>query len=415
LTLDARRRAWASCGGNADERTAACEDDVIELSEKLAAWMEEGIPVGRAVVVRAFGSSPRPEGSTMLATADGRIAGSISGGCVDGAAVEEIQMARAHGRSRVIRYGISDEAARGIGLACGGTIDVLIEPRVSGAVEQAARLAAGLETDDTAPSGDDAGSADGPGRGSAVVTPLPADAPGPEIGPHRPGSGELPGTSLVVRQDGGLDGSTGEVAADVEMVAQARGWLDRGLSRTVEIAGRQYFVEVFPARPRLLIVGAGQVAVPLVELARTLGYETIVADGRAAFATRERFPTADRVLVGWPDEVAAEIGLGPADSVAVLSHDPKFDEPAIAIALARGCRYVGAIGSRKTQADRRERLVAEGLPAEEVERLRGPIGLDLGGRSPAETALAIIAEIVAMRRGGTGLSLRDKAGGQAAG
>ncbi len=137
-------------------------------------------------------------------------------------------------------------------------------------------------------------------------------------------------------------------------------------------------------------------------LARELGYETVVIDGRAAFATPERFPDVDRLVVGWPDEVADEIGLGPADAVAVLTHDVKFDEPAIVEALRRGCRYVGAVGSRKTQADRRERLLAAGVRADELARLRGPIGLDLGGRAPAETALAIMAEIVADRHGGSG-------------
>jgi xanthine dehydrogenase accessory factor len=381
---------------------------MIELVETLSAWRTDGVAFGRAVVVRVFGSSPRPAGSTLLAAVDGRIAGSISGGCVDGAAVDEIRRASADGRSRVIRYGISDEQARGIGLACGGTIDVLIQPLVSDVVEQAARTAAG-----SADAGD--GPAAAPAVGSVVVTPLPADAPGAALGPVPAGDGEPPAVPLLIRQDGRIEGTLGRAELDAELVADAGGWLDRGLSRIVEHEDRQFFVEVFPARPRLLIVGAGQIAIPLVDLARTLGYETIVADGREAFATRERFPTADRVIVGWPDEVAADIGLGPSDSVAVLSHDPKFDEPAIAIALARGCRYVGAIGSRRTQAERHDRLLAEGVRPEDVARLRGPIGLDLGGSAPAETALAILAEIVALRRGGTGLSMRDKARAKAAG
>ena len=148
---------------------------------------------------------------------------------------------------------------------------------------------------------------------------------------------------------------------------------------------------------------------PLVRMARELGYETVVIDGRATFATRERFPDADRVVVGWPDEVADEIGLGPADAVAVLTHDVKFDEPAIVAALERGCRYVGAVGSRKTQADRHARLLAAGVAPEALARLRGPIGLDLGGRAPAETALAIMAEIVAARHGATGGPMRAQA------
>jgi xanthine dehydrogenase accessory factor len=134
-----------------------------------------------------------------------------------------------------------------------------------------------------------------------------------------------------------------------------------------------------------------------------------VIDGREKFATRERFPDADQLLVGWPDELADTIGLGPADAVAVLTHDVKFDEPAIVAALARGCRYVGAVGSRKTQSDRRERLRAAGVSEAELARLRGPIGLDLGGREPAETALAIMAEVVAARFGASGSPMRDRA------
>lgn len=147
----------------------------------------------------------------------------------------------------------------------------------------------------------------------------------------------------------------------------------------------------------------------LVRFARELGYETVVVDGRPAFATRERFPDVDRLEIGWPDEVADAIGLGPADAVAVLSHDVKFDEPAIVEALRRGCRYVGAVGSRRTQGDRRDRLRAAGVSEEALGRLRGPIGLDLGGRAPAETALAIMAEIVADRYGASGRPMVERA------
>ena len=177
----------------------------------------------------------------------------------------------------------------------------------------------------------------------------------------------------------------------------------------MEVGGRSWFIEAFPRQPRLVVVGAVQVAIPLAALARTMGYATVVVDGRPAFASAERFPEVDRLIVGWPDEVADEIGLGPDDAVAVLSHDVKFDEPAIVTALQRGCRYVGAVGSRKTQADRRERLRAAGLSEAELARLRGPIGLDLGGREPAEMALAIMAEVVAARYGASGAPLREKA------
>jgi xanthine dehydrogenase accessory factor len=167
-------------------------------------------------------------------------------------------------------------------------------------------------------------------------------------------------------------------------------------------------VEAFPVRPRLVVVGAAEVARSLVRYARELGYETVVVDGRPSFATPARFPEADAIVVAWPDEAFEELGVGPNDTVAILSHDPKFDEPAIVEATRRGCRYVGAVGSRKTQADRRIRLAEAGLSAEQIGGLHGPIGLDLGGKDPAETALAIMAEIVAARRGGSGLPMRER-------
>jgi xanthine dehydrogenase accessory factor len=362
-----------------------------ELLETLAAWQADGVEVGRAVVVRTFGSAPRPEGAILLAAADGRIAGSVSGGCVEGAAFEEIERARRDGVSRVIRYGISDEQAWDVGLACGGTIDVLVEPSIRPEVVAAAQRGATV---------------DGAG-GRAIVVPLPADAPGPAFGPHEPGAGEPPPASLLVGDDGVLVGSLGNAALDADLVRVGLECLAGGTCRTVELGGRSLFIEAYPVRPRLVIVGAVQVAIPLAALARELGFETIVADGRAAFATSERFPDVDRLVVGWPDEVADAIGLGPADAVAVLTHDVKFDEPAIVEALHRGCRYVGAVGSRRTQADRRVRLLAAGVSEAELARLRGPIGLDLGGRAPAETALAILAEIVAARHDGSGRPMRE--------
>ena len=212
------------------------------------------------------------------------------------------------------------------------------------------------------------------------------------------GDGAPPERRLVVADDGTLTGSLGSRRAGRRARRRrpprpcARA--SRGRSR---LGGRSLFIEAFPVRPRLVIVGAVEVARSLVRLARELGYETVVVDGRAAFATPERFPDVDRLVVGWPDEVADEIGLGPNDAVAVLTHDVKFDEPAIVEALRRGCRYVGAVGSQKTQA-RPAGAAARGRRDDgDLARLRGPVGLDLGGREPAETALAIIAEIVAER------------------
>jgi xanthine dehydrogenase accessory factor len=359
---------------------------VRELIDTVDAWQTEGVEFGRAVVVRTFGSAPRPAGAVLLAAADGRLAGSVSGGCVEGAAFEQISSARSDDQARVIRYGISDEQAWDVGLACGGTIDVLVEPRLRPEILGAARTA-----------------------GMCVAIPLPADAPPAEFGPVTPGEGEPPAAVILVAEDGTLTGSLGSATADASLRAAAIEALDRGESRTVEIEGRQVFLEAYPVRPRLVVVGAVEVARFLVRFARELGYETIVVDGRASFATPARFPDVDRLIVGWPDEVADEIGLGPRDAVAVLTHDVKFDEPAIVEALRRGCRYVGAVGSRKTQGDRRARLREAGVSDAELDQLRGPVGLDLGGRAPAETALAIIAEVVAERRGGSGRPLRERA------
>ncbi len=362
-----------------------------ELLDTLAGWQAEGIGVGRAVVVRTFGSAPRPEGAVLLRADDGRIAGSVSGGCVEGAAAEEIERARRTGNARVVRYGISDEEAWDVGLACGGTIDVLIQPDVPSEAQTAATRS--LERD---------------GQGYVVATPLPPDSPPASFGQHRPGDGAPPSTPIVLPDGGTPSRSLGDPARDAALAEHAADVLLRGTSRTVELGETSLFLEAFPVRPRLVIVGAVEVARSLVRLARELGYETVVVDGRTAFITPDRFPTADRLVVGWPDEVADEIALGPNDSVAVLSHDVKFDEPAIVEALRRGCRYVGAVGSRKTQADRRERLIAAGVGEQDLARLRGPVGLDLGGRAPAETALAIMAEIVASRYGGSGAPMRTR-------
>ncbi len=362
-----------------------------ELLETLQGWQSDGVGIGRAVVVRTFGSAPRPEGAVLLYAEDGRIAGSVSGGCVEGAAAEEIEGARRTGLARVIRYGISDEQAWDVGLACGGTIDVLVEPTLPALAVDAAWA-----------------SQSSGGLGSAVITLLPPDSPPGEFVPHEPGRGGVPGPKLIVTQDGQLSGSLGDAQLDGALVTVATEWLRRGLSRTVELGGRALFIEVFPVRPRLVVVGGVEVARSLVRLAAELGFETVVVDGRPAFATPERFPDVDRLIVGWPDDVAEEIGLGPNDAVAVLSHDVKFDEPAIVEALRRGCRYVGAVGSRKTQADRRGRLLEAGVSQEDLARLHGPVGLDLGGRAPAETALSILAEVVAERYGGSGAPLMEK-------
>ncbi len=343
--------------------------DVLPDYQRLRA---AGAPVGRAVVTSVWGSAPRPEGACLLATAAGGIAGSVSGGCVEGATVTEIQEAIGRRSPKLVTFGVSDETAWSVGLACGGTIKVWVEGEVPERVLAAARAEAGsvvaTVTDD---GGRDAGS----------------------------------GGSVTVAETGTVDADPGLEWLGDAVRAEALAALRKEQSGTVAVTAPDggactVFLEVFPRRPVLFIIGAVHIAIALVPLARTLGYHTVVADGRAAFLTRERFPDADQLVAAWPEEAFRQVGITPATYVCLLSHDPKFDEPALRVALRSPAPYVGAIGSKKTQARRRERLAAEGYSAEEVSRLYGPIGLDLGGRAPAETALAILAQVTAVRYGG---------------
>lgn len=315
-------------------------------------------PVGRAVVTSIWGSAPQAEGAVMLGTADGAMAGSVSGGCVEAAVLGEIQAAMAAGAPRLVQYGVSHERAWEVGLSCGGTLEVLVQPAVPKAVIEAARL----------------------GEAAVIVTPLG----GPSMGVSR-----------------ALDASPARQSEEVRQAASVA--LRTGQSRTVRtsVGGAEVgmLLEAVPRPPRLVVFGGVHIAAALVPLARTLGYYTIVADGRAGFLTRERFPDADELILAWPEEALARAGLDARTAVVVLTHDPKFDDPALHAALRSEAGYIGALGSRKTQASRRARLKAAGFDDAALARLHGPIGLDLGGRSPAETALAILAEITAHRYG----------------
>jgi len=365
-----------------------------ELLPTYDAWRAEGVEVGRAVVVRTFGSSPRREGAVLLVAEDGRMIGSVSGGCVEAAAAAEVLRARETGRSRVIRYGISDEQAWDVGLACGGTIEVLVEPSLPDAVLRAAR--ASLDPDVQG--------------GAVAILPLPREAAA-DSGAPQPASPALALPTFLASADlqrvPGADASRAE-PLDPTFRSAALAALESGRSQIVDIADHSVFVEAFPSRSRLIVVGATEVARHLVAFARGLGYATIVIDPRAAFAAPERFPDVDSLIDDWPEAAFAAVDVGPLDAVAVLSHDPKLDEPALVEAFRRGARYVGAIGSAKTQAERRGRLVAAGVRPADVDRLKAPIGLDLGGREPSETALAVIAEVVAARRGGSAVPMRDR-------
>ena len=315
-----------------------------------------GTAVGRAVVTSVWGSAPRPEGSSMLATRDGTIAGSVSGGCVESATAAEIVDAMDRGSPKLVTFGVSHDKAWEVGLACGGTIKVLVEPTVRSDVLAAAR-----------------------GEGGEVVAVV---LEGAEVG-----------RSARITADGRVEG------APIQSFP-----MDRLRDAALEALGRErsgtvgsVFFEVFPRQPRLVIFGGVHIATALVPMAKRVGYRTIVADGRPGWLTRERFPEADELIPAWPEEAFGRIGLDSSCYVCILSHDPKFDEPALRLALRSPAAYIGAIGSTKTQEARRDRLRKEGFTPEEVARVHGPIGLDLGGRQPAETALAILAEMTQVR------------------
>ena len=300
-----------------------------ELLDTLAAWQAEGRrrPGRRRAHLR---SAPRPEGAVLLVRRDGRIAGSVSGGCVEGAAAEEVERARATGHARVIRYGISDEQAWDVGLACGGTIDVLVEPAVPAAVGRGGRGVA-------AP----AGMARRSSRRSPPTRRRPTSvriAPGDGAPPARTGRARRRDARRVARRPDARCGAASRRRPRRSSAGSRGPWSSA--------AGR-CFIEVFPVRPRLVVVGRSRSPARSCASPASSGYETVVIDGRASFATPERFPDVDRLIVGWPDEVADEIGLGPNDAVAVLTHDVKFDEPAIVDALRAGA----ATSARSVEQD----------------------------------------------------------------
>lgn len=337
--------------------------DLIESFRRLSATG----PVGRAVVTSVWGSAPRQPGGCLLATPGGAMAGSVSGGCVEAATVAAIQEAITRGQPATLTFAVTHEQAWEVGLACGGTIHLLIEPRVR------PELLAAAESE----------------AGAVLVSPLE----GPALG-----------SALLVHEDGSampLDGFPPEAveAATARAVSALAGLTS--VVEAVAVGGEscRMFVEVLPRRPVLFIIGAVHVAEELVHLARPLGFRVVVADGREAFLTRERFPTADELLLAWPEEAFHRVTVTPATCICILSHDPKFDEPALELALRSPAGYIGAIGSKATQRERREKLGTAGFDAATIARLHGPIGLDLGGRAPGEIALAILAEIVATRYG----------------
>ncbi len=369
-----------------------------EVLPQLMDWWRAGEPVAMATVVDTWRSAPRPAGASMLIGPDGTVVGSVSGGCVEGAVYEVGQQVLADGQSALQRYGVSDDDAYAVGLTCGGVLDVFVE-RVSS--ELFAELGA-VEEDVAA------------GRPVAVATIIDH----PDVA--------WIGRRLVVRPQGAgqvVSGSLGSSRADDAVMDDARGLLATGRTGTLEYgpdgerrgAGMRVFVASFAPKPRMLVFGAIDFAAAVATVGAFLGYHVTVCDARPIFATKARFAAADDVVVQWPHRyLAAEIDAGRVDDrtvICVLTHDPKFDVPVLELAL-RGPRvaYIGAMGSRRTHEDRLARLRETGLSSQQVARLSSPIGLDLGARTPEETAVSIAAEIIAARWGGRGERLTESRG-----
>ena len=364
-------------------------------------WWRAGDAVGVGTVVATFRSAPRAPGAAMLVGPDGEAVGSVSGGCVEGAVYELGQEVLGSGVPVLQRYGVSDDDAFAVGLTCGGILDVFVET-----VSQQTFPELGAVSDDIEA-----------GRPVAVATVI--DHPDPA----------WVGRRLVVRPEGSEDtgrlasGSLGSPRADGAVTDDARGLLAAGRTETLTYGpdgerrgeGLRVFVAAYAPRPRMLVFGAIDFAAAVAHVGSFLGYRVTVCDARPVFATASRFPAADEVVVEWPHRyLAAEVEAGridPRTVLCVLTHDPKFDVPLLEVALRMPqVAYVGAMGSRRTHEDRVERLREAGLTDAELDRLSSPIGLDLGARTPEETAVSIAAEIVALQWGGQGRRLQNTSG-----
>lgn len=344
-----------------------------DVLPELERWQSENKPTAIATVIAVVGSAPRGIGATLALTADGDIAGSVSGGCVEPAVIEAGLKSLRTGQPKLLSYGITEEQnVEQIGLSCGGEIQVFVE-----------RLA-NLEPLEQAFNAQ-----------QPIVRAVVIDAPAE--------SSVKPGATLLVPEQGELLGSFGDAALDAVVATKARDLLRDGESAltTVDVEGKpvQVFFAVYAPEPALVIIGAGHITIPLTRLAKTLNYRVTVVDPREAFATRERLPDADELLLEWPDDALAHLPVSSATAVAVLTHDDKFDVPALKAALNSSAGYVGAIGSRGTRDRRDRRLREAGVTDEQIARIHGPIGLDIGARTPEEIALAILAQMVATRRG----------------
>ncbi|MFB1299207.1 XdhC family protein [Mycobacterium sp. pW049] len=366
-----------------------------EVLDDLTRRWEAGESVGIGTVVATFRSAPRPPGASMLVGPDGTAVGSVSGGCVEGAVYDTARDVVASGEPVLERYGVSDDDAFAVGLTCGGILDVFVEKVNRDCFPELGELAALVRADTPV--------------ALATVIAHPERA--------------RVGRRLILPTGAAAIGSLGSRHVDDAVAADAAGLLAAGRNATLTYGpdgerrgeGMQIFVWSFAPKPRLLVFGAIDFAAAVARVGSFLGYRVTVCDARPVFATRARFPEADEVVVDWPHRyLATEHRVGridPRTVITVLTHDPKFDVPLLDVALRLpDVEYVGAMGSRRTHDDRLVRLREAGLGDDELARLSSPIGLDLGARTPEETAISIAAQIIAARWGGTGHPLTDTRG-----
>ncbi|MEV0891526.1 XdhC/CoxI family protein [Promicromonospora sp. NPDC050262] len=389
-----------------------------DLLPQLLGWWRADERAAVATVVRTFRSAPREPGAAMAVGPGGEVIGSVSGGCVEGAVYDLGLEVAETGRPAAARYGVSDDDAFDVGLTCGGTIEVFVAP-LSRAAWPGFGSFAGQVLGASSPDGGAAPS------GVCLATVVGADDGGAGAGDRRGDGGAL-GRHLVVPGAGadGPEGTLGDAGLDAAVTSDAVGQVAAGASALREYGPHgertgsrtRVFLQVFAPPPRLLVFGAIDFAAALARAGRLLGYRVTVCDARPVFATPARFPEADEVVTEWPHRyLAAEIAAGRVsarDAVCVLTHDAKFDVPLLHTALTDlpAGTYVGAMGSRRAHAEREARLVEDGVPPAALNRLHSPIGLDLGARTPDETAVSIVAELIAARSGATARPLSETDG-----
>jgi xanthine dehydrogenase accessory factor len=367
-----------------------------DVLDELRHWWEQGAEVGLATVVATWSSAPRQPGAAMLVGPDGSAAGSVSGGCVEGAVYELASQVRDGGAPVLQRYGVSDDDAFAVGLTCGGILDIFCERISPATFPEFGQVVADIRA----------------GRPVAVATVVEAPPDllgrrlviGPPAGPDGGVSGSLLSDGSRRLVDALRDDARG-------LLAQGRtGVLRYGHDGERRVDDIAVFVASYAPRPRMIVFGAIDFASAVARIGSFLGYRVTVCDARPIFATRQRFPDADEVIVDWPHRYLAGTEIDERTVICLLTHDPKFDVPLLELALRMPLAYIGAMGSRRTHDDRLRRLRELGLTEAELARLHAPIGLDIGARTPEETAVSVAAEIIAARWGGSGQPLRSVAG-----